>query len=195
MQSSYPKVLSFHQTWRVLMLYRLIKSSRVIGNHIAYYNKDITNVFLVFQERWSLHKRGAKRLLISPPPWTWPSTLVYTHPAAKAIEYMVVDALIAADPYLRISEQVDDPKRYVFLTDAILEEIERSEQPVGSTPVSTLYPHPNSGAWCCERTRNATSAETIVQMCRYRSSPGAPRGTLENFHHVRKNFVRSKQSS
>lgn len=87
---------------------RLIKSSRVIGDHIAYSNKDITNVFLVFQERWSLHKR------------------VYTHPAAKAIEYMVVDALLAADPIMRISEQVDDPARYVFLTDAILEDIERS---------------------------------------------------------------------
>jgi hypothetical protein len=37
---------------------RLIKSSRVIDGHITYSNKDITNVFLVFQERWSLHKRG-----------------------------------------------------------------------------------------------------------------------------------------
>jgi hypothetical protein len=52
--------------------------------------------------------------------------LVYTHPAAKAIEYMVVDALVAADPYLKISEQVNDPNRYVFLTDSIIEEIERS---------------------------------------------------------------------
>jgi hypothetical protein len=38
--------------------HRLIKSSRVIDGHITYSNKDITNVFLVFQERWSLHKRG-----------------------------------------------------------------------------------------------------------------------------------------
>ncbi|KAG8831749.1 hypothetical protein FRC17_002632 [Serendipita sp. 399] len=54
---------------------------------------------------------------------------VYTHHAAKAIEYMVVDAMLAADSYLKISEQVDDPQRYVFLTDSILEEIERSTQP------------------------------------------------------------------
>jgi len=29
--------------------------------------------------------------------------IVYTHPVAKAIEYMVVDALLAADAYLNIS--------------------------------------------------------------------------------------------
>ncbi|KIM32352.1 hypothetical protein M408DRAFT_326950 [Serendipita vermifera MAFF 305830] len=90
---------------------RLIKSSRVIGNHITYSNKDITNVFLVFQERWSLHKR------------------VYTHPASRAIEYMVVDTLLAADPYMKLSQQIDDPSRYIFLTDSVLEEIERSSQP------------------------------------------------------------------
>lgn len=37
---------------------RLIRSSRVIADQICYSDKDITNVFLLFQERWSLHKRG-----------------------------------------------------------------------------------------------------------------------------------------
>lgn len=58
------------------------------------------------------------------------TSVVYTHPAAKAIEYMVVDALLEADPYLKLSEQIDDPSRYVLLTDSILEEIERSNEPV-----------------------------------------------------------------
>ena len=55
---------------------------------------------------------------------------VYTHPASRAIEYMVVDALLAADPYMNLSQQIDDPSRYVFLTDSVLEEIERSREPV-----------------------------------------------------------------
>jgi deoxynucleoside triphosphate triphosphohydrolase SAMHD1 len=44
---------------------------------------------------------------------------------------MVVDALLAADPILKLSEQITDPDRYVFLTDSIIEEIERSSRPVG----------------------------------------------------------------
>lgn len=47
---------------------------------------------------------------------------------------MVVDALLAADSFLRISEQIYDPQRYVFLTDSILEEIERSQDPVRPCP-------------------------------------------------------------
>jgi len=39
---------------------------------------------------------------------------------------MVVDALLAADPILDISSRISDPERYLYLTDSILEEIERS---------------------------------------------------------------------
>jgi deoxynucleoside triphosphate triphosphohydrolase SAMHD1 len=46
---------------------------------------------------------------------------------------MVVDALLAADAYLKVSEQIDDPDRYVLLTDSILEEIERSVNFVSNT--------------------------------------------------------------
>lgn len=37
-------------------------------------------------------------------------TKVYGHRVAKAIEYMVGDALAAADPFLKISDALDDPK-------------------------------------------------------------------------------------
>lgn len=49
---------------------------------------------------------------------------------AKAIEFMIVDALVLADPYLKISDRIFDPKRFVHLTDDILLEVERSETPV-----------------------------------------------------------------
>jgi len=44
---------------------------------------------------------------------------------------MVVDALLSADPHMKLSRQINDPNRYVFLTDSVLEEIERSSEPVG----------------------------------------------------------------
>lgn len=43
---------------------------------------------------------------------------------------MVVDVLLAADPYMKLSQQIDDPSRYVFLTDSVLEDIEKSSEPV-----------------------------------------------------------------
>lgn len=42
---------------------------------------------------------------------------------------MVVDALLAADPYMHLSRRVEDPKSYLHLTDDILLEIERSDDP------------------------------------------------------------------
>jgi hypothetical protein len=52
-----------------------------------------------------------------------------TNPTAKAIEYMVVDALLSADPILDISGRIFDPEQYLYLTDSIFEEIERSTDP------------------------------------------------------------------
>jgi deoxynucleoside triphosphate triphosphohydrolase SAMHD1 len=43
---------------------------------------------------------------------------------------MLVDAMLAAEPYLKIAEQIYDPKRYLGLTDDIRSEIQRSQAPV-----------------------------------------------------------------
>ena len=51
-------------------------------------------------------------------------------PTAKAIESMIVDALLAAEPYLKIASHINDPKRYLELTDDIRTEIQRSQAPV-----------------------------------------------------------------
>jgi hypothetical protein len=50
--------------------------------------------------------------------------------AAKAIEYMIVDALIAAEPYLHIAEQVFKPEKFVYLTEDVMSTIERSTDSV-----------------------------------------------------------------
>ena len=43
---------------------------------------------------------------------------------------MIVDALLAADKKLGISEQIYDMEQYVYLTDSIIEDIEKSRDPV-----------------------------------------------------------------
>lgn len=43
---------------------------------------------------------------------------------------MVIDALLEAEPYLQIAEQVDKPEKYVYLTDEIMAKIESSTEPV-----------------------------------------------------------------
>ena len=40
---------------------------------------------------------------------------------AKAIEFMIVDALVAADPALRISEQIHDPADFQRLDDGLID--------------------------------------------------------------------------
>lgn len=42
----------------------------------------------------------------------------------------MVDAMLAAEPYLKIAGLIHDPKKYLGLTDDIRTEIQRSEAPV-----------------------------------------------------------------
>eukprot|EP01116_Phalansterium_solitarium_P001273 TRINITY_DN11064_c0_g1_i1.p1 TRINITY_DN11064_c0_g1~~TRINITY_DN11064_c0_g1_i1.p1 ORF type:complete len:489 (+),score=-0.20 TRINITY_DN11064_c0_g1_i1:32-1498(+) len=90
---------------------RLMKFSRVINNEICFLSKEVYNVYEMFHTRYSMHK------------------LVYSHKVAKAIEFMIFDAISAANVHLKISERIQDPKRYVYLTDGILKDIEASEDP------------------------------------------------------------------
>lgn len=64
----------------------------------------------MFHTRYTMHKQ------------------VYTHKVSKSIEYMVCDALILANPYLKIFDQLDNPEEFCYLTDGILNDIERSTQ-------------------------------------------------------------------
>ncbi len=69
-------------------------------------------MYEMFHTRYSMHKQ------------------VYTHKVGKAIEYMISDALLLADPFLKISEAVDSPERYCYLTDSIVQTIEASKAQV-----------------------------------------------------------------
>ncbi|KAI0269351.1 hypothetical protein BC834DRAFT_865983 [Gloeopeniophorella convolvens] len=94
-----------------LSLTRLIGSARVVENQICFDIKDANQIYELCYTRFSLHKR------------------IYNHKTAKAIENMLVDAMLAAEPYLKIAGQIDNPDRYLVLTDEIWLEIQRSEAP------------------------------------------------------------------
>ena len=66
----------------------------------------------------------------------FPSALVHFSPfvQARAIEYMVVDALLAAEPVMRFADYVTNPDRYLHLTDSIIELIQMSDDRVSSVP-------------------------------------------------------------
>jgi hypothetical protein len=82
---------------------------------------------------------------------------------------MVVDALLAADAYLKISEQIDDPHRYVLLTDSILEEIERSVNPVSDTfPIICATQHFDAGTRGISENHESIAKAPVIQVCRYR---------------------------
>ncbi|KAH9621159.1 hypothetical protein KSS87_006346 [Heliosperma pusillum] len=54
---------------------------------------------------------------------------VYTHAKVKAIEIMVVDALLKANDHLQISSSVNDPAEFWKLDDTILKRIETDTHP------------------------------------------------------------------
>ncbi|KAJ8697614.1 hypothetical protein PTI98_004400 [Pleurotus ostreatus] len=94
-----------------ISLQRLLGSARVIQNQICYNIKDANQIFEICATRFRLHKT------------------IYNHKTAKAIEYMIIDGLLAADPFMKIADRVFDAKKMVHLTDNIRAEIEQSEDP------------------------------------------------------------------
>ena len=92
---------------------RLMVFSRVIDDQICFSAKEASNVYQLFQTRFRLHRQ------------------VYTHRAAKAIEYMIADALVEADIAWGgdISASVKSAKEFEKLTDSILRTIESSDDP------------------------------------------------------------------
>lgn len=89
----------------------ILKSARVIDNEITYNIKNADSIYNICSARFRLHKA------------------FYNHKSAKAIEYMIVDALMSAEPHLKIAERVTDPKKFIHLSDIIMNTIEESDDP------------------------------------------------------------------
>ncbi|KAL0948970.1 hypothetical protein HGRIS_009072 [Hohenbuehelia grisea] len=94
-----------------ISLNRLIQSARVIDNQICYDAKDSNLIYELYYTRFRLHK------------------MIYNHKTAKAVEYMIIDALLKADPVLHIASRVEDVKKFLHLTDDIMPRIEADDNP------------------------------------------------------------------
>ncbi|CAH2080018.1 unnamed protein product [Thlaspi arvense] len=90
---------------------RLTETMRVMDNEICFRAKEYRNVHKLFSTRADLYRT------------------VYTHPKVKAIELMIVDAMVKANDYLGISCNIDDPSEYLKLDDTILKTIEIAPDP------------------------------------------------------------------
>ena len=55
---------------------------------------------------------------------------IYNHKRAQAIELMIRDILVKADPYFNFLETLSKPEKYTNLTDLIIKRIERSNEPI-----------------------------------------------------------------
>ncbi|KAI9111828.1 hypothetical protein K1719_017518 [Acacia pycnantha] len=87
---------------------RLMETMHVVGDEICYRAKDYLTIYKLFATRADLHRT------------------VYTHAKVKAIELMVVDALVKADPYLRLTSSIHEPSEFWKLDDSVLKTIETS---------------------------------------------------------------------
>jgi deoxynucleoside triphosphate triphosphohydrolase SAMHD1 len=110
---------------------RLIKSCRVIDGELAWSSNDQDEVLKVFKRRWELHNKCTLFHGI-----TWcdsfqGAALDYSDETAATLNHMFGDALLAANGHLGLSSRVDDPGRYVHLTDTILHQIRQSTNEVG----------------------------------------------------------------
>ncbi|KAH1080702.1 hypothetical protein J1N35_020463 [Gossypium stocksii] len=86
--------------------HRLMETMRVLGDEICYRAKDYLSIHKLFATRADLYRT------------------VYTHSKVKAVELMVVDALLKANSYLEISSSIQDPSEYWKLDDTIIKTIE-----------------------------------------------------------------------
>ncbi|KXZ56927.1 hypothetical protein GPECTOR_1g836 [Gonium pectorale] len=87
---------------------RLIKKGlyKVLDDEVCYPWSEYGNVLDLFRAREQMHRK------------------VYTNRRCKVVELMTVDALLAADPLLRLTERLDDPEEFLALDDTILTTIE-----------------------------------------------------------------------
>ncbi|KAI3428522.1 hypothetical protein D9Q98_007345 [Chlorella vulgaris] len=86
----------------------LYENMRVINGEVCFRTSVRSVVQEVYSARAKLHE------------------FVYTHPVAKAVEYMVTDALLLVADELRILDALRDPERFVNLHDAIILLVENS---------------------------------------------------------------------
>ncbi|KAJ9089749.1 hypothetical protein DSO57_1009500 [Entomophthora muscae] len=93
---------------------RLMTFCRVIDNQLCYNQKEVYNLYEMFHTRYSLFKR------------------IYCHRVARALDLMVCEVLLLAQPVMKLAEKIHDAGEYLYLNDSILDEIARSKTEYGT---------------------------------------------------------------
>lgn len=113
---------------------RLIESARVIEGQICYEIKNADQIYELCYNRFSLHKRiynhKTSAFSSNVNSVRQAGDMLIWALAARAIEHMIVDALLAAEPVLKFTEDVFIPEKFLYLTDDLMALIERTTQPV-----------------------------------------------------------------
>ncbi|MED6148253.1 hypothetical protein PIB30_051387 [Stylosanthes scabra] len=139
---------------------RLLETMRVLDDEICYRAKEYLSIHKLFATRADLYRT------------------VYTHPKVKAIELMVVDALVQANDYLEISSHILNPSEYWKLDDTIIKTIE-------TAPSQEL----KESRELIQRIRR----RNLYQFC---NEYAVPKGMVENFKKVTaQDIVCSQKSS
>jgi len=89
---------------------RVMNLMRVIGDEICFHKKERYHLYQLFESRYSMFKQ------------------VYSHRVGKAIELMIADAFMSADPIMHISDQLENPEDFMSLTDSLLVRIQFSKE-------------------------------------------------------------------
>ncbi|EIE24922.1 hypothetical protein COCSUDRAFT_14348 [Coccomyxa subellipsoidea C-169] len=87
---------------------RIMTLAKVLDDEICYKYTEFQNVYEVFATRARMFRS------------------VYLHKKARGVEHMIVDALLAAEPTLRLAERTEDSREFVRLDDTIIKDGESS---------------------------------------------------------------------
>ncbi|XP_021842910.1 uncharacterized protein [Spinacia oleracea] len=127
---------------------RLLQTMRVMDDEICYRAKEYLTVSKLFITRADLHRT------------------VYTHAKVKAVELMVVDALLKANNHLQFSAKIHDPAEFWKLDDTIIKRIE-------------IDPHP-----ALKESRDLIARIRRRDLYQYCNEFTVPRDDLEHFQEV-----------
>lgn len=78
---------------------RLIESAKIVDNIICYSERTLYDILNLFETRHYLHRQ------------------VYGHKGVIAVQYVISEILSLIDPILHISTSINDPDKFVVMTD------------------------------------------------------------------------------
>jgi HD superfamily phosphohydrolase len=158
-----------------------MSGAKAIGNSICYPSKDAFTVYEFFSARFLMYKK------------------IYNNVKTQIFDLMVRDALIEAEPVMKISEKVDSCEEYSKLTDYVTTQIKLSKDPAlaksqeimdNISKRKNLYKHIGDLILTPEQVAQGKISEAdVVNHCRSRSSNGNLRPEDIATLHIKNNYA------